>query len=90
MSARVGGSSAFHAAPLAASSPWANVPDEAPVGRVRVGVITPYDFALDRELWRWVPDEVTLHLTRTPHAPLPVSLEQATVVPTSSPSAPRT
>lgn len=80
MSARVGGSSAFHAAPLAASSPWANVPDEAPVGRVRVGVITPYDFALDRELWRWVPDEVTLHLTRTPHAPLPVSLEQATVV----------
>lgn len=80
MSAGVGGSSVVTAAPLAASSPWAKVPDEAPVGNVRVGVITPYDFALDRELWRWVPDHVTLQLTRTPHAPLPVSLEQATVV----------
>lgn len=54
--------------------------EPAPVGTVGVGVITPYDFALDRELWRWVPDNVTLHLTRTSHAPLPVSLEQATVV----------
>jgi len=54
--------------------------ETAPVGTVGVGVIAPYDFALDRELWRWVPDNVTLHLTRTPHAPLPVSLEQATVV----------
>lgn len=80
MSARVGGSSVVTAALSAASSPWARVPDEAPVGTVRVGVITPYDFALDRELWRWVPDHVTLQLTRTPHAPLPVSLEQATVV----------
>ncbi|MCK0111516.1 Asp/Glu racemase [Ornithinimicrobium sp. F0845] len=54
--------------------------EAAPVGTVGVGVIVPYDFALDRELWRWVPDNVTLRLTRTPHAPLPVSLEQATVV----------
>ncbi|NGN69456.1 decarboxylase [Streptomyces sp. A7024] len=30
-----------------------------------VGVVAPYDFALDRELWRWVPDDVSLHLTRT-------------------------
>lgn len=47
---------------------------------VGIGVIAPYDFALDRELWRWVPDSVTLHLTRTPYAPLPVSLEQACVI----------
>ena len=80
MSALSGGSSAPQAAPLAAPSPWTGVPDDAPVGHVRVGVITPYDFALDRELWRWVPDQVTLQLTRTPYAPLPVSLEQATVV----------
>lgn len=58
----------------------ADVPAEPPVGTVGVGVIAPYDFALDRELWRWVPDTVTLHLTRTPYAPLPVSLEQAGVI----------
>lgn len=52
----------------------------SPVGAIGVGVITPYDFALDRELWRWVPETVNLHLTRTPYAPLPVSLEQASVV----------
>lgn len=47
---------------------------------IGVGVIVPYDFALDRELWRWAPDEATLHLTRTPHSPLPVSVEQAVLV----------
>lgn len=45
-----------------------------------VGIIAPYDFALDRELWRWVPDDATLHLTRTPFSPLPVTLEQAHVI----------
>ncbi len=68
-------------APFAAApGPWAQVPEVAPVGQLGVGVIAPYDFALDRELWRWVPDSVALHLTRTPYAPLSVSLEQATVV----------
>lgn len=42
-----------------------------------IGVIVPYDFALDRELWRWCPAQATLHLTRTPHLPLPVDLAQA-------------
>jgi maleate isomerase len=37
-------------------------------------VITPVDFSLDRELWRWVPENVTLHLTR-----LPVLAERITV-----------
>lgn len=45
-----------------------------------IGVIVPYDFALDRELWRWCPDVATLHLTRTPHVPLPVGLPQARAV----------
>ncbi|WP_237141426.1 Asp/Glu racemase [Serinicoccus hydrothermalis] len=45
-----------------------------------VGVVVPYDFALDRELWRWCPPEATLHLTRTPHLPLPVGLAQARAV----------
>lgn len=35
-----------------------------------VGVVAPFDFALDRELWRWVPDEVSLHMTRTPFVPV--------------------
>ncbi|MFF5715921.1 decarboxylase [Streptomyces buecherae] len=45
-----------------------------------VGVVAPFDFALDRELWRWVPDEVSLHLTRTPFVPVEVSLDLARVV----------
>jgi maleate isomerase len=56
------------------------IPNEPPTGPVSVGVIAPYDFALDRELWRWVPDIATLHLTRTPFSPLPVTLEQAVLV----------
>lgn len=42
-----------------------------------VGMVAPYDFALDRELWRWVPDSATLMVTRTPYEELPVSVEQA-------------
>jgi maleate isomerase len=42
-----------------------------------IGVVAPYDFALDRELWRWVPDDVSLHITRMPYAPLPATLEMA-------------
>ncbi|HET8601993.1 MAG TPA: hypothetical protein VFL99_16835 [Segeticoccus sp.] len=33
-----------------------------------VGVVAPYDFALDRELWRWCPEDVTLLATRLPVA----------------------
>ncbi|WP_320782173.1 aspartate/glutamate racemase family protein [Streptomyces sp. CRN 30] len=45
-----------------------------------VGVVAPFDFALDRELWRWVPDEVSLHMTRTPYVPVEVSLDLARLV----------
>ncbi|MEU4146280.1 maleate cis-trans isomerase family protein [Streptomyces parvulus] len=45
-----------------------------------VGVVAPFDFALDRELWRWVPDEVSLHMTRTPFVPVEVSLDLARLV----------
>lgn len=45
-----------------------------------VGVVAPFDFALDRELWRWVPDEVSLYLTRTPFVPVEVSLDLARLV----------
>jgi maleate isomerase len=39
-----------------------------------IGVIAPFDFALDRELWRWVPDHVDLHTTRLPYLPDPVTV----------------
>lgn len=45
-----------------------------------VGVVAPFDFALDRELWRWVPDDVSLHMTRTPFVPVEVSLDLARLV----------
>lgn len=48
-----------------------------PLHQSGIGVVTPHDFALDRELWRWVPDDVTLHITRMPYAPLPATLEMA-------------
>lgn len=42
-----------------------------------VGVIAPYDFALDRELWRWAPDDISLHVTRLPYTHVPVTVDQA-------------
>ncbi|MGW1499589.1 maleate cis-trans isomerase family protein [Streptomyces mirabilis] len=45
-----------------------------------IGVVAPFDFALDRELWRWVPGDVSLHLTRTPFVPVEVSLDLARLV----------
>jgi maleate isomerase len=32
-----------------------------------IGVVAPFDLALDRELWRWTPEPVSLYVTRTPH-----------------------
>jgi maleate isomerase len=55
-------------------------PFVGPLVGVGVGVIAPYDFALDRELWRWTPGEATLHLIRTVYSPLPVTVEQAELV----------
>ncbi|MFD9814707.1 decarboxylase [Streptomyces sp. NPDC059080] len=51
-----------------------------PQPQLGLGVVAPFDFALDRELWRWVPDDVSLHLTRTPFVPVEVSLDLARMV----------
>ena len=48
-----------------------------PLQQSGIGVVAPFDFALDRELWRWVPDDITLHITRMPYAPLRANLEMA-------------
>jgi maleate isomerase len=42
-----------------------------------VGVVAPFDFALDRELWRWAPDDISLYMTRLPFVPVPVTIEMA-------------
>jgi maleate isomerase len=53
----------------------AAVPDQ-----VGIGVVIPYDFALDRELWRWVPEQVSLHLTRTPYQDITESVAHAIAI----------
>lgn len=45
-----------------------------------VGVVAPYDFALDREIWRWTPADVSLYVTRTPRLAVPVTVEMAQLV----------
>jgi maleate isomerase len=43
-----------------------------------IGIVAPFDLALDRELWRWTPEPVSLYLTRTPrlHGPVGVALAE--------------
>ncbi|HEY3711715.1 MAG TPA: Asp/Glu/hydantoin racemase [Amycolatopsis sp.] len=53
---------------------------EGPLAQRGIGVIAPFDLALERELWRWVPMDVSLHLARTPYEPVPVSMEMAQLV----------
>jgi maleate isomerase len=48
-----------------------------PLHQTGIAVVAPYDLALDRELWRWVPDDVSLHITRMPYAPLGATMEMA-------------
>src|SRR4051812_40531184 len=46
-----------------------------PLSQIGIGVVAPYDFALDRELWRWVPSDVSLHITRMPDASSAVTMQ---------------
>jgi len=47
---------------------------------VGIGIITPFDLVLDREYWRWLPENASLHVTRTPTVELPVGIEFASLV----------
>lgn len=40
-----------------------------------LGVVVPFDFALDREIWRWAPESVTVHVNRVGYVTVPVGLE---------------
>jgi maleate isomerase len=42
-----------------------------------IGIVAPFDLALDRELWRWTPEPVSPYLTRTVHLDVPVSMGMA-------------
>ena len=42
-----------------------------------IGVVCPFDMALDHELWRWMPPGVNLVFTRTPFYNEPVGLDMA-------------
>lgn len=53
---------------------------EGPLAQRGIGIIAPFDLALERELWRWTPLDVSLHLARTPYEPVSVSLEMAELV----------
>ncbi|MBA3311642.1 MAG: Asp/Glu racemase [Nocardioidaceae bacterium] len=50
------------------------------VEQTGVGVVVPHDMALDRELWRWAPVDVSLYLTRTPHTPHEVTVEMVSLI----------
>jgi maleate isomerase len=45
--------------------------------RAGIGIVAPHDFALDRELWHWLPPGVGMYATRTPAIELPVGVEFA-------------
>lgn len=45
-----------------------------------LGVVSPYDMALDRELWRWMPLEVTPAFARTPFHALVVDAAMASAI----------
>jgi maleate isomerase len=42
-----------------------------PMAPARIGVIVPFDMALDREYWQLVPEDVSLHVTRLGIVDLP-------------------
>jgi maleate isomerase len=59
---------------VGAASAVESVLEEVPPG---IGIVAPFDLALDRELWRWTPEPVSLYLTRTPRLEGPVGVSFA-------------
>ena len=60
---------------LSLSRVEARLEDKLP--EIGIGIVVPHDFVLDRELWGFVPRNVTLHITRTSYRDLEVSAEMA-------------
>lgn len=40
---------------------------DPPATTRHIGVVVPFDFSLDWEYWSYLPEDVALHFTRTPH-----------------------
>lgn len=52
----------------------------SPVIGPGIGIVVPHDMALDRELWRWAPDDVSLFLTRTRRSTRKVTAEMVAAI----------
>ncbi len=53
--------------------------DMSPTISPSIGLVAPFDFALDDECWRWLPENVNLLVTRTPrveHQTVTIELAQ--------------
>jgi maleate isomerase len=48
-----------------------------PVALSRIGVVAPYDMALDHEMGRWAQDQADLYFARSPFEPSDVDIVQA-------------
>jgi maleate isomerase len=46
----------------------------------RFGMVVPFDMALDREYWQFLPDGASVHVTRLPIIDLPYGREHASLV----------
>jgi len=46
----------------------------------RIGMVVPFDMALDREYWEFVPDDASVHITRLPIIDLPYGVAHARTV----------
>lgn len=53
---------------------------EGPLAQRGIGIIAPFDLALERELWRWAPLDVSLHMARTPYEEIAVNHAMAELV----------
>ncbi|AIJ22222.1 maleate cis-trans isomerase family protein [Amycolatopsis methanolica] len=53
---------------------------QGPEPQTGVGIVAPYDFARDRELWRWVPPTVSLFIARTGGSPEGDDLDSASAL----------
>lgn len=58
-------------------TPETHGPLSGPPPRAALGVVTPFDMELDAELWRWLPADVDLLITRTPFVDDVVTVEFA-------------
>jgi maleate isomerase len=57
---------------------------DEPLDDLAIGVVVPFDFELDWEYWRYLPDGVSLCFTRTPYLRKPVGIALARGVGTPS------